>query len=255
MRSSSMLYKSLEGVQRYFLTVLKYPSLTSCLHFSSACFSFLFLYFVVSLPSHLSPFSSLCCYFFFHCRKEFATIISECWHDDARHRPSSLQLLEKLEAAIELFDQTVASSSTASVPATMHTSTETSTAPSSIQFIVTTSSQSRRFSVAGLHLFLFPFLLVGSCSSPPLRFVFLCSYTVSVEVVTTFAGHKSSPYEEEEAKDGKGQEAAFSSPYGICINPHDGCMYVCDDQDNSIRRVTMEGIHNKLAPSFSSVSF
>ena len=117
MRESSMLYKLLDGAQRYLSTVLKYPSSTSWVLISSAFFSFLFLILLFLLPCRPYPFPSLYCYFFFHCRKEFAAIISECWRDDTRQRPSSLQLLEKLEVAIELFT----SSTLASIPATIAT--------------------------------------------------------------------------------------------------------------------------------------
>ena len=74
-------------------------------------------------------------------------------------------------------------------------------------------------------------------------------------MVTTFAGHKLSPSEQPDGKDGNGQEASFRRLYGICINPNDECIYVCDELDNSIRKVTMEGIHDKLALSFSHIFF
>ena len=118
MRESSMLYKSLEGAQRYLPTVLKYPSLTSIMHCSLlvCLFCFLFFFFLLflillfSLSSHhlsLSYEFLFVIVIFFHCRKEFAAIIRECWRDDAGHRPSSAQLLEKLEAAIESFSSSI----------------------------------------------------------------------------------------------------------------------------------------------------
>ena len=118
MRESSMLYKSLEGAQRYLPTVLKYPSLTSIMHYSLlVCLLFCFLFFfVISYPVILAPLTSplslsneflFVIVIFFHCRKEFAAIIRECWRDNAGHRPSSAELLEKLEAAIESFSSSI----------------------------------------------------------------------------------------------------------------------------------------------------
>ena len=40
---------------------------------------------------------------------------------------------------------------------------------------------------------------------------------------------------------GKGKEARFFHPYGICLNPNDNCLYVCDHGNKRIRKVTMEG--------------
>ena len=77
---------------------------------------------------------------------------------------------------------------------------------------------------------------------PSLPLIFMLTlYTA--ELVTTFAGHISESIEKAGSKDGKGPNASFGYPYGICINPHDGCMYVCDEEELSIRRVTMQGIH------------
>ena len=44
----------------------------------------------------------------FYCSKDFATIMRECWHDDPRQRPTSLQLLEKIEAVMEVYSPTSA---------------------------------------------------------------------------------------------------------------------------------------------------
>ena len=56
----------------------------------------------------------------------------------------------------------------------------------------------------------------------------------TTEMVTTLAGSSAG------LKDGKGSDASFINPWGICMNTHDQCVYICD-YNNSIRRLTMEG--------------
>lgn len=34
----------------------------------------------------------------------------------------------------------------------------------------------------------------------------------------------------------------FNEPCGICFNPHDDCLYICDTKNNVIKRVTKQGI-------------
>jgi DNA-binding beta-propeller fold protein YncE len=41
--------------------------------------------------------------------------------------------------------------------------------------------------------------------------------------------------------DGKGEKVKFNTPRGICFNPHDECLYVCDKRNNSIRKITLQG--------------
>lgn len=60
--------------------------------------------------------------------------------------------------------------------------------------------------------------------------------------VTTIAG---SPLEGR--LDGNGAEARFSHPLGITFDSHDGALYVTDNSNNSIRRVTTAGTTTTLA--------
>jgi hypothetical protein len=55
-------------------------------------------------------------------------------------------------------------------------------------------------------------------------------------MVTTFAGSV------EGLKDDKGLNASFSKPTAMCLNPHDGCLYVYDGGNQAIRKITMQGI-------------
>ena len=57
----------------------------------------------------------------------------------------------------------------------------------------------------------------------------------TTEMVTTLAGSSAG------LKDGKGTDASFNNPWGICVDPHDQCLYICDTSNDSIRRLTMEG--------------
>lgn len=41
--------------------------------------------------------------------------------------------------------------------------------------------------------------------------------------------------------DGKGEDAQFHFPRDIVHNPTDGCLYVCDNWNHKIRRVTPSG--------------
>lgn len=54
-------------------------------------------------------------------------------------------------------------------------------------------------------------------------------------VVSTFAG-STQGYE-----DGEGINAKFNHPFGIILNPLDDCLYVCDNANNRIRKVTKSG--------------
>lgn len=31
--------------------------------------------------------------------------------------------------------------------------------------------------------------------------------------------------------------------YGICLNPHDDCLYICDATDHTIKKITKQGIY------------
>ena len=137
-------------------------------------------------------------------------------------------------------DAASTSNSASDIPSTVPpTPTATSTSPSTIQSINTAidpaSSQSCRFATAGLNMSSFFSLLLSI--SPSFFLSFLLHYTA--EMVTTLAGSG-----EEGFKDGKGPKASFYWPRGICINPGDGYLYVCDGGNNAIRRVSMQGIHH-----------
>ena len=66
-----------------------------------------------------------------------------------------------------------------------------------------------------------------------------CLFTMrlsqTTEMVTTLAGSSQG------LKDGKGSNASFRCPWGMCHNAHNQCVYICDWRNNSIRRLTMEG--------------
>ena len=115
--------------------------------------------------------------------------------------------------------------------------TATSTSTSTIQSINTAidpaSSQSCRFATAGLNMLSFFSLLLSISPS------FFLSFSYStVEMVTTLAGCREHGF-----KDGKGPRASFDWPHVMCINQHDRCLYVCDQENNAIRRLSMQGIY------------
>jgi sugar lactone lactonase YvrE len=56
-----------------------------------------------------------------------------------------------------------------------------------------------------------------------------------IDRVTTLAG-SSKGY-----KDGIGSIAKLFYPTGMCFNPHDNCLYICDLGNHKIRKVTMNG--------------
>jgi hypothetical protein len=55
-------------------------------------------------------------------------------------------------------------------------------------------------------------------------------------MVTTFTGSVQG------LKNDKRLNAQFNQPWGMCLSPHDGCLYVCDHANQAIRKVTMQGI-------------
>jgi len=55
-------------------------------------------------------------------------------------------------------------------------------------------------------------------------------------MVTTLAGSGEFGY-----KDNKGLNSQFAYPYGCCLNPFDECLVICDNRNNCIRKVTLEG--------------
>ena len=59
----------------------------------------------------------------------------------------------------------------------------------------------------------------------------------TAEMVTTVAGSGTAGY-----KDGKGPRADFRSPYGMCMNDDDQCLYICDNGNKSIRKLSLRGI-------------
>eukprot|EP00026_Physarum_polycephalum_P008925 Phypoly_transcript_09032.p1 GENE.Phypoly_transcript_09032~~Phypoly_transcript_09032.p1 ORF type:complete len:460 (-),score=68.95 Phypoly_transcript_09032:16-1395(-) len=42
-------------------------------------------------------------------------------------------------------------------------------------------------------------------------------------------------------ENGSGENAKFAGPRGICLNPRDDCLYVCDGYNNIVRKVTLQG--------------
>ena len=60
-------------------------------------------------------------------------------------------------------------------------------------------------------------------------------------VITTLAGGKTAGY-----RDGAGMEASFSWPTGIAVD-NNGNIYVCDSNNNKIRRITREGSTSTVA--------
>ena len=71
-----------------------------------------------------------------------------------------------------------------------------------------------------------------------LSFLLSFSHIVTAGMVTTLAGSGMRGF-----IDGQGPKASFYQPNGICINQRDGCLYVCEEKNNAIRRVSMQGIH------------
>ena len=232
------------------------------------CFLFFFLIscsiVLALLASPFSPYQSI--FFiviFFDGRKEFAAIIRECWRDDAGHRPSSVQLLEKLEAAIESLASSIPPSVSATSPINSSinhsptdltsyppmisstTSSTTTTASAHPISSPTTISSTSTHSIPSPSINRFDIPGVYPRSSSPLLFSSF-SYIVNAEVVTTLAGSREQGF-----KDGKGSKASFKLPHGIFVNPLDACLYVCDRKNNAIRRVSMQGIHT-LEPSYTS---
>ena len=303
MRSSSILYKHLEGARRYPPTVLKYPSLT----LASTFFSILFLFLLFSSSISLLSFLLFLLLLFLLLPKGVCSInqrmlvrwcsspaiissgarkVGRCNRSVCLLRPcasrrcvrliilSSSLLLFLISFSLCFFsflfllfssllsfscayimyaemlatsDGTSDSSTTSGIPSTPTTPNATSITPSVVQDIDPASSQSRRFAVAGQYLISssFPSWLLLFYSTS--RFLSLILYTA--EAVTTFAGHTSESIFKDGPKDGNGLNATFNCPSAMCINPHDGCMYVCDIYNNAIRRVSMKGIH-KPALSF-----
>jgi hypothetical protein len=81
---------------------------------------------------------------------------------------------------------------------------------------------SSRFSKAGLNLPIFSFLKFKQ---------------KIIDMVTTITGSVKG------LKDDKGLNASFKYPWGMCLNPHDECLYICDSYNHAIRKLTMQGIH------------
>ena len=56
-----------------------------------------------------------------------------------------------------------------------------------------------------------------------------------IDEATTFAGSNQGH------KDGEGVHASLNCPFGICFNPSQDCLYVCESSNNSIRKITVGG--------------
>lgn len=42
--------------------------------------------------------------------------------------------------------------------------------------------------------------------------------------------------------DGIVANAEFNCPLGMCVNPNDNCLYVCDNINHAIRRISVQGL-------------
>jgi len=58
---------------------------------------------------------------------------------------------------------------------------------------------------------------------------------IFTETVTTLAGSTAGN------QNGSGSNVQFNNPVGICLNPRDECLYVCDHSNHSIRKISMQG--------------
>jgi hypothetical protein len=56
--------------------------------------------------------------------------------------------------------------------------------------------------------------------------------------ISTFAGINSEPG----LINGKGIQSKFNSPYGLCFNPNNNCLFLCDYNNNVVRKLTLNGI-------------
>ena len=67
-------------------------------------------------------------------------------------------------------------------------------------------------------------------------------------MVTTAAGSQQG------SEDGNSLNARFNYPFGLCFNPRDKCLYICDQENDSIRKLTMKGGNASplLSPSLLS---
>ena len=72
----------------------------------------------------------------------------------------------------------------------------------------------------------------------------------TAEMVTTLAGS-----DVEGHVDSNGPNSRFNYPLGICMNPRDQCLYVCDPRNYSIRKVTLQGTHISSHISISSFNW
>ena len=63
--------------------------------------------------------------------------------------------------------------------------------------------------------------------------------------VSTLAGTAGSA-------NGTGSAARFDSPFGIAYDPADGCLYVADTSNDTIRKVTSAGVVSTLAGTAGS---
>jgi hypothetical protein len=70
------------------------------------------------------------------------------------------------------------------------------------------------------------------------KFLNLCVFNFSILIgtVSTVAGSDRG------MKNGTKEGAKFHHPNGLCFNPVDKCLYVCDTDNKAIRKVTAQGI-------------
>ena len=118
-----------------------------------------------------SSFLSVSSYFsiFFHCPKMFAQIIRECLHDDPGRRPTSLQLLEKLEAVIQSYTPPVAPTVIVTTGSTSPSATSSvihlTSSPSSIPSTVTTRAAAHSIKTSPSTSSVHPTVLVNNGST------------------------------------------------------------------------------------------
>jgi hypothetical protein len=79
-----------------------------------------------------------------------------------------------------------------------------------------------------IFIFIFIFIIIF--------IIFIVFADILTGQVTTLAGSDKG------FQDGIGSNAKMNGPVGMCFNPHDNCLYVSDNGNNKIRKVTMNGI-------------
>jgi DNA-binding beta-propeller fold protein YncE len=74
------------------------------------------------------------------------------------------------------------------------------------------------------------------------------SFSVA-DKIETFVGSEPG------CSDGTGLNACFKNPAMMCLNPNDECLYVCDEGNNSIRKITLQGNVSTFVGSNKGLNF